>query len=256
MTAFEDALISFGLTATEARIYLAGLADVSVTLQDLAKRTKIKRPTLYHALHTLIEKGLVAEKKEINKSFFTMADPHMIRGLLERQKEVADERMQTLNLLMPALLHKKKAGKGDDVTVIQYHGIEGMKTVVDIACYCKSKRWDIIAPFRNFLREYDKEYAQRYLRAKKNHGILSRTLWEWTPQSRTLTKEEVEHRNPRTMPSAMQGKFQSMIILFDDKVALFAPYEKLSAILITSKEIHAMFKAMFEAIWEVSEEHQ
>ncbi len=131
-----------------------------------------------------------------------------------------------------------------------------MKMVVDMACYCKSKKWNIIAPYQNFLRDYDSEYAQNYLRARKNHGITSRTLWELTPQKRPMTAQELKDRNPRIMPESMLGKFKSMIILFDDKVAVFSSYEKKTAILITSKEIHAMYMAMFEAIWEISTKYE
>lgn len=245
-----------GLTPTEAAIYLAGMQQKSVTLAELGKATKIKRPTLYYALHTLMEKGLVSEKKDVNKSWFSMSSPENLRGLVEQQREAADERMKELTTLIPALKQQQKAAHGDDVTVTHYHGIQGMKMLVDIACYCTSHRWEIIAPYNNFLREYDKEYAQRYLRARKNHKITARTLWEITSKTRTLSKEEIAERNPRLMPAAMQGKFKSMIILFDDKVAMFSPFEQQSAILITSPDIHHMFLAMFEAIWSISEEYR
>ena len=253
MRVIEDALASFGLTPTEAKIYLAGLVGRSVSLQDLAKRTKIKRPTLYHALHTLIDKGLVSEKKQSNKSYFSMCEPQMLRGLIEQQRQTVDDRMETLTSLIPLLLKEQGSAKREEINVMQYHGIEGMKTVIDIACYCQSRHWDIIAPYHNFLREYDQAYAQRYLRARKLHRITARTLWELTKEKRPLTPEEVRERNPRIMPTSMQGMFQSMIILFDDKVAMFSSYQKKSAILISSKEIHQMFLAVFNAIWEVSE---
>lgn len=255
MPSLEESLKSMGLTATEARVYLAGLREQSNTLHSLGKATDIKRPTLYYALHTLIEKGLAAEQKESNKSYFTMADPQSIRGLVERQRDELDERMKTLNALIPALTRLQGVKPAETVSAVQYHGLEGMKTVIDIACYCKSKRWDIIAPIHNFLRE-DPEYAQRYLRARKYHRITARTLWERMPDARKLTPQEIKERNPRYMPKSMRGKFQSMIILFDDKVAMFSSYERHSAILITSEEIHTMFLAMFEALWDVSEAYE
>lgn len=254
MASIKESLISMGLTATEAAVYIAGLHQRSITLHDLCTATKIKRPTVYYALHTLMEKGLTSEKKEGNKSFFSMSIPESLRGLVERQRETVEDRMKMLTTLIPLLNHERKVSKTEEMTVTHYHGIEGMKMLIDMACYCKSRRWEIIAPFKNFLREYDKEYAQRYLRARKYHHITSRTLWERMPGSRPLTTEEIAERNPRYMPSSMDGKFQSMVILFDENVAIFSSYKELSAILIHSKEIHDMFLAMFEAIWEVSEE--
>ncbi len=254
MPTIKDNLISMGLTETEATIYVAGLRKPSVTLQDLVTATKIKRPTVYYALHTLMEKGLVSETKEVNKSYFTMAAPETLRGLVEQQKEIIDDRMKMLTTLIPSLQHERGVRKQEEVSVTHYHGIQGMKMLIDMACYCTSKRWEVIAPYHNFLREYDKEYAQRYLRARKHHHIISRTLWERVAGSRKLTEEEIHERNPRYVPASMHGKFKSVVILFDDKVAIFSSFEKLSAILIHSQETHDMFRSMFDAIWEVSEE--
>ena len=132
-----------------------------------------------------------------------------------------------------------------------------MKMVMDMAFYCRSKKWDVIAPYKNFLREYDPEYAKRYLEARKRYGITSRALWEpqFTKSSRELTAEEQRDRSPRFMPVEMRGRFKSMIFIFDDKVAIFSSYEKLSAVLITSKEMNEMFQAMFDSLWEVSERY-
>ena len=164
---------------------------------------------------------------------------------------------RTLEELLPFLLQQKNTKKGSGISVVQYDGIEGMKLVMDIAFYCKSKHWDILSPRKNFLRAYDKDYAARYLNARKLHGISARTLWEFTmPEGRALSKEEIRSRSPRFMPPSMQGKFNSMMILFDDKVAIFSSLEETSAILITSKELYDMFLAMFNGIWEFSESYE
>lgn len=249
----EESLVDMGLTLTEARIYLAGLPLESVTIQELGRKTQIKRPTIYHAIGTLAEKGLVSEKRIWNKLHFAMSPPENIRGLVLEQKEKIEARSKTLDALIALLVQQKKAGAGNNTSVLQYSGIDGMKMVLDIAFYCKSKHWDIIAPVKNFLREYDKEYAERYLNARKYHDIKSRTLWEFSPGSRELSTQEIRDRNPRFMPAAMQGRFKSMMILFDDKIAVFSSYENLSAILISSQELHGMFQAMFDALFEFGE---
>ena len=102
----------------------------------------------------------------------------------------------------------------------------------------------------------DKQYAEYYLNARKYNNIISRSLWEKKPNGRKLTAQEIHECNPRFLPESMHGKFKSMMILFDDKVAIVSPLEKLSAILITSKEIHQMLAMMFESIWNVSEEYK
>lgn len=252
----EQLLREIGLTSTEATIYLTGLGAESVDVREIGVKTKIKRPTIYHALNTLLEKGLVAERKVGNRVQFSMSSPKQLKAYIQRQKEQLDAQEDRLDSLIP-LLEKQVGGNHKDPhTIVEYKGVEGIKMVLDVAFYCRSKHWDIIAPVDNFLKQYDKQYADYYLRARTYNGITSRSLWEDGFGGRKLTKEEIESRNPRFMPKSMQGKFHSMIILFDDKVAIISPLEKLSATLITSKEIHGMLSAMFNSIWEVSTKYK
>ena len=250
-----SSLIALGLTPTEAAVYLAGLSYESVTVQDLVRSTKVKRPTIYHALSRLQERGLAAEKRVGERLRFYMSPPQNLHVLVEAQKQRVGAQEKLLQELLPSLSARQKRVKQDGVGVVHYSGIEGMKMVMDMAFYCKTKRWDVIAPFNNFLREYDSEYAKQYLQSRKYHGISARTLWENTKDGKPLSEEERSERNPRLMPWVMHGKFKSMMVLFDDKVAVFSPYDKLSAVLITSTELHALFASMFEGLWEFSERY-
>jgi sugar-specific transcriptional regulator TrmB len=243
-------LASLGLTETEATIYLAGLELSPCTPQTLSLKTNVKRPTVYHALDTLREKGFVSELKIGNKSHFTMMNPESLRGLVSNKKIELEQQELQLASLIPFLsdLQLQK----NLTEVIHGHGKEGAKRVLDAAFRTKTKQWDIIAPYENFLR-HDKELAELYLTTRKVRDIRARTLWELRRDERPLSEAEVEIRNPRILPPALAGKFESMILIFDDKVAIFSSHKNLSAILITSNEINALFKAMFEGLWELSE---
>ena len=248
----EKTLEEYGLTSTEARLYAAGLRLSPCTIPELAKETQIKRPTIYHAINTLSEKGLVNEKKNGTKTVFIMTNPEHINSLVETRRVHLDAQMKQLEILIPLLTASQQNLKRA-FNVTHQHGVKGMKMVMDSAFRSKGRHWDIIAPYQNFLRSLGPEYSEQYLRTRKVRNITSRTLWENGFKGRKLTEEEQIERNPRYMPKTLQGKFTSMLILFDDKIAIFSSDEDLSAILIESKEIHAMFQAMFECLWEYSE---
>jgi HTH-type transcriptional regulator, sugar sensing transcriptional regulator len=256
MKHIESLLEDIGLTDTEARIYLTGLAYESIGVQELSTKTSIKRPTIYHAMGTLMSKGLISERRIGSKIRFTMCPPGRLKDYVEEQKRILESKKNKVAEIIP-LLEKRQGMKGkEEVSVVEYKGIEGVKMVFDIAFYAKSKYWDVIAPVNNFLRQYDEEYAGYYMKARKMYGITSRTLWEHKPGARKLSVQEVRDRNPRFMPKSMQGRFKTMMIIFDDKVAIFSPLDTLSAILITSKETAEMFRALFDGVWEVSEKYE
>jgi sugar-specific transcriptional regulator TrmB len=249
-----DTLLStLGLTKTEIAVYRAGLALSPASATQLARKTGIKRPTVYHALETLMLKGLSAKKASGARQAFSMARPAALKSLVDRQIDRLERQKATIDTLSP-LLAKHAALASIDVA--HYEGLDGVRSVVDEALYCRSRSWEIIAPKENFFSQFDKTYAGYFLETREKRGIVARSLWEKGLPRHVLNDEELKRRNPRWLPDAVKGAFASLIILFDDKVAIISSYDALSAILIRSEEINATFKAMFEALWLTAEPYR
>jgi sugar-specific transcriptional regulator TrmB len=259
MNHVHQLLQEIGLTKTEAQIYLAALPFPSIDANTLSKQTQIKRPTVYHALETLIQKGLATKKTAGNRRTFSMTPPEMIRHFLEQKEQEIKKQQGSLEELIPLLQQRREDEKAEKVQVMHYEGIEGIKMVVDEALYCRSGHWDILAPKKNFFSDFDKAYATYFLETRKRRKITARSLWEKsankkkTPSRKSLTAETLKERNPRYLPKAMHGQFESVIILFDNKVAIISSVKNLSAVLIQSEEMYKTMSAMFEGLWTVSE---
>ena len=255
MEKINSILNEIGLTETEAKIYLAGLQYPSLGVNELEKQTRVKRTTIYHALATLMQKGLAAKVGTEFKTRFSMTKPENIKLLLDNEIAQLKNKRRDLEEIIPLLNQKVKLPESG-IRVLHYEGIEGIKLVVEEALYCKSRHWDIIAPVKNFFSEFDKQYADYYLQTREERSITARSLWEqdFIPR-RSLAPSEIKKRSPRYLPEVMHGKFQSVIIIFDDKVAFISSLKELSAILIQSKEIHDTSLAMFEGLWSVSQEY-
>jgi sugar-specific transcriptional regulator TrmB len=247
-------LKNIGLTATETAIYLAGLDFPSVGVKELEKITGIKRTTIYHALDTLMKKGLAANKGTATRLAFIMTDPKDIKKLIVSQINSLQDQQNELDKILP-LLQTKNAKRLAQSNILHYEGIAGIKLVVEQALYCKSRHWDIIAPNINFFSEFDKKYADYFIQTRQERQITARSLWENNLGRRALSPEEIKDRNPRYLPQVMEGHFKSVMIIFDDKVAIISSLEELSAIIIQSPETYGLFKAMFEGLWLASKEY-
>ncbi len=239
-------LSALGLTKTEATIYRAGLTRSPASATELSRKTGIKRPTVYHALETLMAKGLVAKKGSGARLAFSMTPPTSLQSLIDRQIDKLEQQKSSIAALVPLL---KKTAAPATVDVAHFEGLEGVKMVVEEALYCRSRRWDIVAPKENFFATFDRAYAKYFLQSRTHRGIIARSLWEKGLPRHVLSDEELRIRNPRWLPDSAKGTFTSLIILFDDKVAIISSSEVLSAILIRSEEIHATFTAIFEMLW-------
>jgi len=245
-----NTLRKFGLTDTEISIYLTSLSFPSITVNELVKQTNIKRTTIYHALETLTQKGLCAKKQTFGKQAFSVTDPKNIENLLEEKINELQSQKKALHELLPLLEQNKK--KNSSMVVSHYEGIEGIKLVVEDALYCKSKHWDIISPIKNFFSEFDKDYAEYFVRTRKIRQLTARSLWEDYAQNKNLSGEILKERNPKVLPSVMQGKFKSVICLYDDKVLIISSFQELSAILIQSQEFFETMQAVFDGLWQSS----
>lgn len=246
-------LLELGLSKTEASLYRAGLALSPASATELSRKTGIKRPTVYHALETLMRKGLASKKGSGSRLVFSMAAPSTLASLVDRQIDALEKRKASIDLLAPLLAAHASAAR---VEVAHHEGVEGVRAVVEEALYCKSRRWEIIAPKENFFGQFDRDYARYFLETRQSRGIIARSLWEKGLPRHVLSEQELRMRNPRWLPDAVKGAFKSLLILFDDKVAIISSYDALSAILITSDEVHATFKAVFEALWLTAEPYR
>jgi sugar-specific transcriptional regulator TrmB len=249
----EKLLQNLGLSKSEAIIYLAGMAYLRpVGVQELQKRTSIKRPTIYHNIHLLESRGLVSKASNLNRTLYTFALPLELERLVQAEVREAKQKLRTVSLVSKEL--EFIAGLAGSTSVRHYEGIEGIKAVVETALYCKKPEWRIIAPVQNFFSEFDEAYAKYYVVTRKRHNITSKTLWEQPKDDgRELSKEELTERNPRYLPESMRGKFKATTIVFDNKVAIITSMNEQSAVLIESTEAHDTFAAMFDALYEISQ---
>lgn len=251
MRQLYDELKKCGLTETEVILYVEGLKYASIGVSELVKQTRIKRTTVYHALDTLMQKGIVAKKGTGSRLVFSMIAPEHLEKLLDEKIALIGKQKELLKKCVP-LLAARDQKTTTETQVSHFEGTEGVKMVVEEALYAKTRRWDIISPPRNFFSEFNRAYAQYFLETRRARDIIARSLWESTENRRMLTAEELKQRQPRMLPPAMHGKFKSVIIVFDNKVAIISSLKELTAVLIQSNEIHDTMEALFEGLWSVA----
>ena len=241
-----------GITNTEAVIYMAALSYPAVGVSEIVKLTNIKRTTAYHALDSLINKGLIAKRGTGTRMVFSTLPPQSLQQALEHKKADIGKQEAQLKKLIPELNLLQKEPLFS-TQVQHFQGIAGVKAVYEELLYCKAHHWDTVSPLTTFLRQYGEQFYWYASAKRESRGITVRALWEQVKVDKVKTTHaKQKYREVRVMPHNMQGQFRSKVFIFDDKVALITPPDDPGAILITSKEIYTTFKAMFESIWDIS----
>lgn len=241
-------LSAMDLSETEQKLYLAGLQTQEASVNFLVQQTGVNRTTAYHALGTLKQKGFVTEGKVLGRLIYQMVSPKDLeRVLSSRQAQLETHKRQVLELehLFPA--------SSDQVQVTQiekFDGLEGVKLAIEKALYCSSRQWNIIAPRDNFFNQIDQDYAVYFMKTRRSRKINARTLWESDGKNEPqLSLEDLMLRKPRYLHADFKGKFEAVVIMFDDKALFIPPLNNRSAVLVHSQDIVSTLNVMFEALW-------
>jgi sugar-specific transcriptional regulator TrmB len=110
-----------GLNKKEASLYLAALELGNANINQLAKKSGVKRTTVYDIIESLKQKGLVTEANRGNRVLFSASSPRKLEDELE-------EKRNALKRILPELLSIENALDAKP-KVRFFEGIEGMKEV-------------------------------------------------------------------------------------------------------------------------------
>lgn len=158
-------LRKLGLKEKEATVYLAGLELGPESLQNIAKKSEITRPTAYGIVKALREKGLFRETKQGKKRLFVANSPEKILALLRLQKRELEEREREFIRIIAAL-ESRYALKQSGVQL--FKGKEGMKLLEEQILFTPAK--DIVV-FSS--EKQSKRRKARYSAIRKRLGKLS-----------------------------------------------------------------------------------
>src|SRR3989338_2859882 len=84
----QETLQKVGLSEKEAKIYLALLELGQATVLELAKKSGIKRPTVYVVIEEMREKGYVAKAMRERRVCFTAKSPDLILQALGEKQDL------------------------------------------------------------------------------------------------------------------------------------------------------------------------
>lgn len=86
----KDLLTNFGLSTTEAGVYMDLLEYGTQTISEIARTSKLHRPAIYRALPHLKEKGLISERRVGKLMHYAAEPPDRLRNQISTLHEELD----------------------------------------------------------------------------------------------------------------------------------------------------------------------
>jgi len=228
-----------GLNETEAKIYLATLELGQTSVSRIARKSGIKRTTVYLSLENLISKGLMSTIKKDGKAHYFAEDPRNLERIMRERSRRVSKMIPEL-LAFTNLIDKKpeiRYFEGEDgIKEVLMHGLNHAKQEL---CLMYSE---------SYIADFDEKYfSQYYVPERIKKKILARTLVPDNEQMRAFGTSN-ELRQIKFLPPNL-FKIKIEIMLYgSDKVSIISFKEKF-ALIIESPAIHDSFKSIFETLW-------
>lgn len=243
-------LQSFDLSATESKVYLAALTKDYLTAGEIARLAQVGRSTVYHSLQTLADKGLMAKAGTKVEKFKVQPVAHLL-SVLNRKKAELDDLQNKFEQALP-FFPTNNGHAGHSPHIEYFHGLDGLKNLVEKMLYSKSKLIHTIgAPFK-LMESSDNTYIRHFLQERAKKGIQTKSIWQDLPKDTALRDNKTLLRDVRLAPKEMRGESSTMISIVDDSVIVVNFLPELFGFLVTSRGFSDSMKAIWEVLWAQS----
>jgi sugar-specific transcriptional regulator TrmB len=239
-------LSEYGLTEAEARVYLALLQTGRAKSGAVMKATGLQSSTVYNALPSLVQNGLVSFVHMGKVKHFSAEPPESLQFFLEEKKRKLGE-------MMPLLKRMEAAGKQEQKSARVFEGFKGLRIAFNDVyltmkpgeeyCFFQVSQSDLERKriwlfFRNWhLRRSAKGIRVKGLAVKEARNAM-RGIYD-LPHTRVRFVDEF-------LPTAM--------VVYKDKVLLLDLSDPPSAFLIHSSKVAESFRSFFDLKWKAAKE--
>lgn len=243
MEKLQNILINYGLSANEAKIYLAMLNYGHGTILTIAKETEIKRPTVYITIDGLLKKGLLKTILKGKKKYYLPEEPEKLLELLESKKHAIQN-------ILPNLKNNYFS-KNEKPKIISCEGRDGIRKIYAETLKSKTEvLWfgsvkDVI---EEFMESYDKIYKEDPGHSQGAREIVNNTLLD-----RNYAKKINNQKNPRFNVRILPGAhlFSSVDnIIYDNKIVILSVKKNYYGVIIEDASIANAYRTMFELAWK------
>lgn len=236
-TQLQDA----GLNETEAKIYLAALELGQTSVSRIARKSGIKRTTVYLSLENLMQKGLLSAIKKEGKTLYFAEDPRSLERIMEEKKQKISNIIPQL-LAFTSLIDKKPE-------IRYFEGDAGVKEVLKDALEYPNQEILMMYSESSIADFEDNFFASYYVPERVKRKISARAIMpdNETMRANVATNQQSLRQTRLISQNLFDIKIEVMIY-GKNKINISSFSEKFG-IIIESQAIHDSLKSIFETLW-------
>ena len=241
-----EVLVRLGLSAHEAKTYLALLESEGSSIRSLAERTGINRGTTYEALKRLVDQGLVSVQDSGKRERYAAESPERIYRIIRDKRKDLLLAQRASERMIPALLAQRARPKGRPL-VRYYEDDSGVVAILrDVLQTCvRLDTPEYLVYSSRPLRRYLYRKFPQFTEQRTREGIWVRVIAIGEGGDPAALSDR------KWLPGADDEGSSSYTIVYGSKVAIIsiASDETPYGVVIEDEGNASMQRLLFEQLW-------
>ena len=247
----EKYLQEIGLTDKEASIYLALLQVDNASVASMSQKTKIKRPTVYVVLESLLKKGLVSQVQIGKKTHYQAEPPERLETYVERRKIMLDEQSRRLKDIIPQIKIVQRE-MGERPIIKYFEGRDGA-----ISAYEEFYEMHNDNKTKEGYFIYNRDLLKETFTEKERDKFRSIRLGKNVQPVSVYTKKEgdehFEDPGKRSRIDSQKYPIQTDITIIEDRIIISTLGNAIVSILIKNKDLAVTLASLVRYINDKNE---
>lgn len=237
----EQALVALGWSENEAKLYLACLGK-GVSVSEAARRSSIKRPTVYHYLERLQARGLLHKAVRGRRVIYVAIQPGRLLKVFDEQRSLLESVMSDLESL-----YRAKGSHSPRVT--SYEGKENVLAAYEEVFATSQTIHAVFSP-RQFLLAFSVQEDAKLFTLLKSNGGRIHDLLEDNPEARRYSRYPFRKGLSQTkfLPPGYDCPID--LLVAGDVVALVS-FRTITATVIVNPDIAEGMRSILKVIWNL-----
>lgn len=241
----QTVLQQIGFKDKKARVYRACLELGQAHAQEISRKARVERTSVYALLESLQQEGLVSVTIKKKRKYFVPEPPQKLLQFLQGKTDIVTHALPMLVSIYNNSNVKPK--------IRFYEDREGIKEVLNDTLTSQEKLLRNLSSAQDILELLGKDFIAHYIDKRVAQGIKVKSLrprekeasfWYLKAENKDVL------RKGRFLPKGIS--FNVVCLIYDNKVALMSSQRESFGFIIESKEFSDLMKILYDVLFDMS----
>ncbi|MFA6171214.1 MAG: helix-turn-helix domain-containing protein [Patescibacteria group bacterium] len=234
-------LKQIGLNEKQAQIYVACLELGETSIKEIAKKSGVKRTTIYDFIDDMVNSGFIKQTVKGKKKRYVATEPDELKIVIKKREALLSQILPQLNLINNVDRTKPK--------IWFYNGVEGLKEVYSDTLNYKGEILAISG--EDVIKVVGLDWILSYVKKRVKKGIRVKGIAATTDfLKKEIMDKDKEHLRVSKSIDYKKYPFPIEINIYGGKRVFFVSALEQTAIIIEAPEIYKAMKSFFEMLWD------